>query len=34
MGPTQDLLDCKDYTPLHWACYNGKFSLVLNSTIQ
>ena len=23
MGPSPDLLDRYDYTPLHWAAYNG-----------
>ena len=23
MGPSPDLLDSNDYTPLHWAAYNG-----------
>ena len=23
MGPSPDLLDSRDYTPLHWASYNG-----------
>ena len=23
MGPSPDLLDRSDYTPLHWAAYNG-----------